>query len=55
MLFTHIQPDDFPGTLAQLLERLEMECEAVMKCNWVMMSVVNLGAVPEYGRASGLI
>jgi hypothetical protein len=55
MLFTNIQLDDFAGTLARFLERLEMEGEGVEEREWVMMGVVNLGAVLEYGRASSVV
>lgn len=55
MVFTNIQLDDFAGTLARFLERLEMEGEGVEEREWVMMGVINLGALLEYGRASSLI
>jgi hypothetical protein len=55
MLFTNIQLDDFRGMLACFLERLEMEGEGIEECEWVMMGVINLGAVLEYGRASSII
>ena len=55
MLFTHIQLDDFTGTLARFLERLEMEGDNIEEREWIMMGVVNLGAILEYGRASGVI
>jgi protein SMG6 len=55
MLFTNIQLDDFTGTLARFLERLEMEGEGIEEREWVMMGVINLGAVLEYGRASSVI
>ena len=53
MLFTHIQLDDFTGTLACFLERLKMEGEGIKECDWMIMGVINLGAILEYGRASG--
>jgi hypothetical protein len=37
MLFTSIQLDDFTGTLARFLERLEMEGEGVEERKWIMM------------------
>jgi protein SMG6 len=55
MLFTNIQLDDFTGTLARFLERLEMEGEGVEEREWVMMGITNLGAVLEYGRASSVV
>jgi len=51
MLFTNIQLDDFTDTLAHFLERLEMEGEGVEECDWVMVSVVNVGTI--LGRWSG--
>src|SRR5882762_1693077 len=42
MLFTNIQLNNFPGTLAHFLKRLEMEGESVEECEWVMMGIVNL-------------
>ncbi|KAF7964541.1 hypothetical protein HWV62_5931, partial [Athelia sp. TMB] len=55
MLFTNIQLDDFHATLARFLERLEMEGEGVEERDWIMMGVINLGAVLEYGKASGVV
>ena len=55
MLFTNIQLDDFMGMLACYLERLEMEGDSVEEHEWMMMGVINLGAILEYGRASGVI
>jgi hypothetical protein len=43
MLFTNIQLDNFPGTLARFFK---MEGEGVEECEWVMTGV---GAVLEYG------
>jgi protein SMG6 len=37
MLFINIQLDDFTGTLACFLERLEMEGEGVEEREWIMM------------------
>lgn len=53
MPFTNIQLRDFPGTLARFLERLKMEGEGVEEREWIMMGIVDLGAVLESGRASG--
>ncbi|KAG2028897.1 hypothetical protein BDR03DRAFT_1057708, partial [Suillus americanus] len=50
MLFTNIQLDDFPPTLARFLERIEIE--GAEEREWIMMAVVNIGAVFEYGRPS---
>jgi protein SMG6 len=50
MVFTNVQLDDFAGTLAHFLGRLEMEGEGIEERKWVMMGVVNLGALLDYGR-----
>lgn len=47
MPFTNIQLRDFPGTLARFLERLKMEGEGVEEREWIMMGIVDLGAVLE--------
>lgn len=52
MLFTNIQLDDFMGMLAHFFK---MEGDSVEECEWMMMGVVNLGTILEYGRASGVI
>lgn len=53
MLFTNIQLDDFASTLARFLERLEIE--GAQEREWIMMAVVNIGAIMEYGRQSGVL
>ncbi|KZP10895.1 hypothetical protein FIBSPDRAFT_962674 [Athelia psychrophila] len=45
----------FHATLARFLERLEMEGEGIEEREWIMMGVINLGSVLEYGKASGVI
>ena len=58
MLFTHIQLDDFTGTLAHFLERVKMEGKGIEEHDWVVvMSAINLGVVREYAKAetSGVI
>jgi protein SMG6 len=53
MLFTNIQLDDFLPTLARFLERIEIE--GAEEREWIMMAVVNVGAILEYGRPSGVL
>jgi protein SMG6 len=53
MLFTHIQLDDFQPTLARFIERLEIE--GAEEREWIMMAVINVGAVFEYGRPGGVL
>ena len=53
MLFTHIQLDDFTPTLARFVERLEMEDPEERE--WLMMAIVNIASVFEYGRPGGVL
>jgi hypothetical protein len=53
VLFTNIQLDDFSATLASILERLDIE-EPVGR-EWAMMTVVNFGALLEYGHQQGVL
>jgi len=53
MLFTNIQLEDFSPTLARFLERIEFE--GAEEREWIMMAIVNIGAMLEYGRPSGML
>ena len=53
MLFTNIQLDDFQSTLSRLLERLQIE--EVEERDWMMMAVVNIGSILEYGRPTAVL
>ena len=53
MLFTNIQLDDFQPTLARFVERLEIE--GVEEREWIMMAVINVTSVLEYGRPNGVL
>ena len=53
MLFTNIQLDDFQSVLARFIERLELD--GAQEREWIMMAVVNIGAVFEYGRPGGIL
>ncbi|KAF9232140.1 hypothetical protein BU15DRAFT_81571 [Melanogaster broomeanus] len=53
MLFTNIELDDFTPTLARFLERLEIE--GAEEREWIMMAVINIAAVMEYGRPGGVL
>ncbi|KAF9228014.1 hypothetical protein BS17DRAFT_747074 [Gyrodon lividus] len=53
MLFTNIELDDFTPILARFLERLEIE--GAEEREWIMMAVVNIGAIMEYGRPGGVL
>jgi protein SMG6 len=53
MLFTNIQLDDFQSILARFIERLELD--GAQEREWIMMAVMNIGAVFEYGRPGGIL
>ncbi|KAJ7172704.1 hypothetical protein C8R46DRAFT_1086975 [Mycena filopes] len=53
MLFTNIQLDDFQPTLARFIERLEIE--GAEEREWIMMAIVNICAVLEYGKPLGVL
>ncbi|KAF8061488.1 hypothetical protein FPV67DRAFT_1703906 [Lyophyllum atratum] len=53
MLFTHIQLDDFTPTLARFVERLSME--DLDEREWIMMGVINVAAIFEYGRPGSVL
>lgn len=53
MLFTNIQRDDFQSTLSRLLERLQIE--EIEERDWMMMAVVNIGSILEYGRPTAVL
>ncbi|KAJ6547339.1 hypothetical protein B0H19DRAFT_1075225 [Mycena capillaripes] len=53
MIFTNIQLDDFQPTLARFIERLEIE--GAEEREWIMMAIVNVCAVLEYGKPAGVL
>ena len=53
MLFTNIQLDDFQPTLARFIERLEIE--GAEEREWIMMGIVNISSIMEYGRPGGVL
>ncbi len=53
MLFTHIQLDSFNATKARFIERLALD--GAEEREWLMMAVVNIGAILEYGKAGGVV
>ncbi|KAG5645823.1 hypothetical protein DXG03_005164 [Asterophora parasitica] len=53
MLFTHIQLDDFTPTLARFIERLSME--DLDEREWIMMGVINVAAIFEFGRPGSVL
>lgn len=63
MLFTRIQLDDFPSVMSRFLERLEEDASldgvsrkaCVTQVDWLLMGVVNLSAILQYGAEHGVI
>lgn len=53
MLFTGVQLDDFPPTLARFMERLQLE--GAEERDWIMMAVVNITALLEFGKPTGVL
>ena len=53
MLFTNIQLDSFNTTVARFIERLAIE--GAEEREWLMMAVMNIGAILEYGKAGGMV
>ncbi|KAG5727581.1 Telomerase-binding protein EST1A [Termitomyces sp. T112] len=53
MLFTHVQLDDFTPTLARFIERLSME--DLEEREWIMMAIINIGGIFEYGRPGSVL
>ncbi|KAM6500746.1 hypothetical protein JOM56_003760 [Amanita muscaria] len=53
MLFTNIQLDDFHSVLSRFIERLELD--GAEERQWIMMAIVNISAILEYGRSGGIL
>ena len=53
MIFTNIQLDDFLPMLARFMERLRLE--EPEERDWIMMAIVNITSVLEYGRPTGVL
>ncbi|KAJ3935434.1 MAG: hypothetical protein NXY57DRAFT_912951 [Lentinula lateritia] len=53
MLFTNIQLDDFEPTFSRFMERLELEVPEERE--WIMMAIVNIGSLFEYGKSNGVL
>ncbi|KIL61929.1 hypothetical protein M378DRAFT_1056674, partial [Amanita muscaria Koide BX008] len=53
MLFTNIQLDDFHSVLSHFIERLELD--GAEERQWIMMAIVNISAILEYGRSGGIL
>ncbi|OCH95657.1 hypothetical protein OBBRIDRAFT_767535 [Obba rivulosa] len=56
MLFTNIQLDDFKPLLERFEEKLQIEGgEVIEERDWIMMAIVNIGAILEYGRSTAAL
>lgn len=55
MIFTNIQLDDFKGVLARFEEKLQIEGDEVEEREWIMMAVINIGGILEYGRSTAIL
>ena len=54
MLFTNIRLlDDFQPTLARFIEHLEIE--GAEEREWIMMGIINIASIMEYGRPGGVL
>lgn len=53
MLFTNIQLDDFLPTLSRFMERLHLE--GAEEREWIMMAIINISALLEYGKPTGVL
>ncbi|GBE82472.1 hypothetical protein SCP_0408560 [Sparassis crispa] len=56
MLFTNVQLDDFKGVQERFHEKLQIEGGAVVEeREWIMMAVLNIGSLLEYGRPNAAL
>ncbi|KAI0340639.1 hypothetical protein BDW22DRAFT_1346852 [Trametopsis cervina] len=55
MIFTNIQLDDFKSVLARFEEKLLLEGRDVQERDWIMMAVINIGSILEYGRSTAVL
>ncbi|OJT14129.1 Telomerase-binding protein EST1A [Trametes pubescens] len=56
MLFTNIQLDDFKLVLERFREKLEIgDGEQVEEREWIMMALINIGSLFEYGRPTAVL
>ncbi|KAI0693720.1 hypothetical protein BC835DRAFT_1406670 [Cytidiella melzeri] len=55
MIFTNIQLDDFKSVLARFEEKLLFEGRDVQERDWIMMAVINIGSIFEYGRPTAVL
>ncbi|KAI0781175.1 hypothetical protein BD413DRAFT_620672 [Trametes elegans] len=56
MLFTNIQLDDFKRVLERFQEKLQIgDGEQVEEREWIMMALINIGSLLEYGRPTAVL
>ncbi|KAI9064193.1 hypothetical protein FKP32DRAFT_1603074 [Trametes sanguinea] len=56
MLFTNIQLDDFKRVLERFQEKLQIgDGEQVEEREWIMMALINIGSLFEYGRSTAVL
>ncbi|KAI0371731.1 hypothetical protein BV20DRAFT_978724 [Pilatotrama ljubarskyi] len=56
MLFTNIQLDDFKRVLERFKEKLQIgDAEQVEEREWIMMALINIGSLFEYGRPTAVL
>ncbi|CDO74731.1 hypothetical protein BN946_scf184686.g2 [Trametes cinnabarina] len=56
MLFTNIQLDDFKRVLERFREKLQIgDGEQVEEREWIMMALINIGSLLEYGRSTAVL
>ncbi|KAJ7593567.1 hypothetical protein C8J56DRAFT_723589, partial [Mycena floridula] len=56
MLFTNINLDAFDETMARFMTSIKTSVDGqIENREWIMMATINLGAVLEYGKASGVV
>lgn len=63
MLFTRISLDSFPDVMSRYVERLEEDARldgvsrkaTISQVDWMIMGVVNIAGVLQYGSTSGII
>ncbi|KAI0665042.1 hypothetical protein C8Q70DRAFT_904630 [Cubamyces menziesii] len=56
MLFTNIQLDDFKRVLERFQEKLQIgDGEQVEEREWIMMALINVGSLLEYGRPTAVL
>lgn len=53
MIFTNVHFDEYQPMLSRFVERLDIE--GAEENEWIMMGVVNIAGILEYGHPSGVL